>query len=73
MKMGRPSVRAAAALALYVALAAIYTHPLLVQARDGIANDRYDPVLNASSTNAKETARSLGEKRQVHPSIARRS
>ena len=46
--MDRLSVRAAAALALYVALAAIYTHPLLVRARDGIANDRYDPVLNAS-------------------------
>jgi hypothetical protein len=40
--------RAALALTVYAALAAIYTHPLLVQARDEIANDRYDPVLNAS-------------------------
>ena len=48
MKTRRAAARAALALAVYVALAAIYTHPLLVQARDGIANDRYDPVLNAS-------------------------
>lgn len=48
MRTRRAAARAALALAVYVALAAIYTHPLLVQARDGIANDRYDPVLNAS-------------------------
>ena len=45
---GRGIVRAVLALAAYVALAAIYSHPLLFQARDRIANDRYDPVLNAS-------------------------
>jgi hypothetical protein len=36
------------ALAAYLVLAAVYTHPLLPRSRDAIANDRYDPVLNAS-------------------------
>lgn len=38
----------AAALAVYVALAAICTYPLLVEGHRRIANDPGDPVLNAS-------------------------
>src|SRR5688500_10748406 len=41
-------LRALAVLAAYVAIAGVYTHPLLARLTDGIANDRYDPVLNAS-------------------------
>ena len=48
MTPGRAAARAALALAAYLAVAAVYTHPLLFEARDRIANDRYDPVLNAS-------------------------
>jgi hypothetical protein len=40
--------RAALALAAYLVITAIYTHPLLLRSRDAIASDRYDPVLNAS-------------------------
>ena len=41
-------VRAFAVLAAYGVIAAFYTHPLLWNLTDGIANDKYDPVLNAS-------------------------
>ena len=41
-------LRALAALAAYVVIAGFYTHPLLARLSDRIANDRYDPVLNAS-------------------------
>ena len=41
-------LRALAVLAAYVVIAGVYTHPLLARLTDGIANDRYDPVLNAS-------------------------
>lgn len=42
------SLRAVAVLAAYVVIAAVYTYPLLGRLTDGIANDKYDPVLNAS-------------------------
>ncbi|MFB3853542.1 MAG: discoidin domain-containing protein [Vicinamibacterales bacterium] len=35
-------------LVLYVSLAAVYTRPLLSQSSTRIANDPYDPILNAS-------------------------
>jgi len=35
-------------LAIYLALAAVYTHPLLQLSTTHIANDPYDPILNAS-------------------------
>jgi hypothetical protein len=35
-------------LGIYLLITAVYTHPLLQNRRDAIANDRYDPVLNAS-------------------------
>lgn len=40
--------RGGLALAGYLLIAAVYTHPLLVRRADAIASDRYDPVLNAS-------------------------
>lgn len=40
--------RAALAFLVYAALAIVYTHPLLMRATEQIANDRFDPVLNAS-------------------------
>ncbi len=40
--------RTAIVLAAYLALAAVYTHPLLERRSEAIASDRYDPVLNAS-------------------------
>lgn len=36
------------AFVIYAAIAVAYTHPLLMQATEQIANDRFDPVLNAS-------------------------
>ncbi|HVL69938.1 MAG TPA: discoidin domain-containing protein [Vicinamibacterales bacterium] len=44
----RPWLLPLIAFVAYVVLAALYTHPLLPQATTRIANDRYDPVLNAS-------------------------
>ena len=44
----RAVVRSAAVLVAYLAITAVYTHPLLSRLGDGVANDRYDPVLNAS-------------------------
>lgn len=41
-------LRAMAVLLAYLVIAAFYTHPLLGRLADGVANDRYDPVLNAS-------------------------
>ncbi|MDQ3487214.1 MAG: discoidin domain-containing protein [Acidobacteriota bacterium] len=41
-------LRAVAVLAAYAVIAGVCTHPLLGRLTDGIANDRYDPVLNAS-------------------------
>jgi hypothetical protein len=38
----------AAVLCAYLALAAIYTHPVLQKSFTGIANDPYDPILNTS-------------------------
>ena len=35
-------------VAIYLAIAAVYTHPLLLESRERIANDPYDPILNAS-------------------------
>jgi hypothetical protein len=35
-------------LCVYLVLAAVYTHPVLVQSHTGIANDPYDPILNTS-------------------------
>ena len=40
--------RAIAILCAYVLLAVIYTHPVLQKSYTGIANDPYDPILNAS-------------------------
>lgn len=45
MAMRRGSL---AAFVLYAAIAVAYTHPLLMRATEQIANDRFDPVLNAS-------------------------
>jgi hypothetical protein len=44
----RDRLIATGALALFVALAAIHTHPVLPRSGVAIASDRYDPVLNAS-------------------------
>lgn len=38
----------AAVTIAYLAITAVYTHPLVWRLDDGIANDRYDPVLNAA-------------------------
>jgi hypothetical protein len=38
----------ALAFVVYALLAVVYTHPLLMRATEQIANDRFDPVLNAS-------------------------
>jgi len=38
----------AAVLCVYLAIAAIYTHPVLQYSHDRIANDPYDPILNTS-------------------------
>jgi F5/8 type C domain len=35
-------------LCVYLALAAVYTHPVLQHSHDRIANDPYDPILNTS-------------------------
>jgi hypothetical protein len=35
-------------LGIYVLIAAIYTHPVLLKSATGIANDPYDPILNTS-------------------------
>ncbi len=40
--------RALAVLGIYVVIAAIYTHPVLLKSATGIANDPYDPILNTS-------------------------
>jgi hypothetical protein len=40
--------QALAVLCLYLAVAAIYTHPVLQHSHDRIANDPYDPILNTS-------------------------
>ena len=48
MTMRAAVLRAIAVLSAYVVIAAFYTHPLLLHLSDGVANDRYDPVLNAS-------------------------
>jgi hypothetical protein len=42
------ALRAIAVLAVFLAIAAIYTRPVLEQSGTAIASDRYDPVLNAS-------------------------
>ncbi|CAN5639177.1 hypothetical protein BH23ACI1_BH23ACI1_10460 [soil metagenome] len=42
------TLRALAAFVFFVALAALYTHPVLVRSGTAIASDSYDPVLNAS-------------------------
>lgn len=47
-RQGRPGLRAAAILVLYLLLAGIYTRPLLEQSSSRIASDPYDPILNAS-------------------------
>ncbi|HSC26981.1 MAG TPA: discoidin domain-containing protein [Vicinamibacterales bacterium] len=44
----RLPVRTLAVLAIYASLAAICTRPLVERAHDRIANDPYDPILNAS-------------------------
>ena len=38
----------AAVLCVYLAIAAVYTHPVLQYSHDRIANDPYDPILNTS-------------------------
>jgi F5/8 type C domain len=40
--------RALAVLGVYVVIAVIYTHPVLLKSATGIANDPYDPILNTS-------------------------
>lgn len=48
MTSGGPVLRGIGVLAAYLLISAFYTHPLLARLSDGVANDRYDPVLNAA-------------------------